>query len=625
MMKSMFSSRLLASRRALGLRGGMHAYLSVSLNSVSINQEKNFSYQMESIREYVTDEVKNEIPIDLTKILEQEPIQRTPLSAIYIPNLFTHRFLPSEKHVNSISNKDLAKEIFRVREVPLTVDVNHAGDKLIDKNGLPYHKYIQKEFLKKDISEYELYLDEFEVELNRYKQGYLSRLSSALKNVDILKLPKDIQALVPAHFSKTAKQLKLERIESRKTRKLENEKIQKKKKGSEVTEEIAEEEESAEAEVEAEEAQEEKTSDGIVASRTNLRLSYRDNYRVPRLNFEDLRKELQLLKLMDNDNSPHRQYMIQCNLHIQSKHEVIVHSLLTKSNLQLKKIEPPKTLEILREPSRNNSTALPLEGSGIQVNFSSIGKQYLQSLIKKRGSNEDFMTIIDVRSRIRAFDCRIPGAVNIPLREILKGALRLKNDDFLALYGIPKIPQGHTLIFYSDHEKDAIMASALAFLNFGYKNVLVYKGGVADWYDYGFQPMWARYEKTAAQDLNREDWLQFYGRNRHHNTQAARQTAMLNRFLSERLPEDVKTLRMLNKYAKERMSLEKDQPEESNERLPFIGQIDLYDGVSSSLLYKLTREKLQQLSIVMNPSHSALKIAHEYHKYYGANSQRTQL
>jgi len=526
-----------------------------------------------------------------------------------------------------------------VQDVPVYVDQEQVRD-VKKKQGVSRITQIHQNVAQIDVSQYELHLEDIKSELQSYKAAYLLKLRDAIKKLNAKNggaSPDDISALIPEHFKKTVEQLKNDRKFLRRKRRDEVAALKAAKAATQNTKAKEDDEDEDEDDEEEEEGGIQMTADGQVASRSNLRLSYRDNYRIPFFTFEGIRKELKLLKLMDNANSAHRQYMIQCNLQLQEKQDVILRSLLKENNITVESATKGEDLAIPFSESDylstkgniQNSAVLPLENAGVRVNYSSISKFHLQKVLRNGESAQDFFTLVDVRSRIRAFDCRLPGAVNIPLKEILKGALEADAQTFETLYGVPKIPQRHTVVFYGDHEKDAIMAAALSFMKHGYQNVLVYKGGVMEWFGEGYEPLWYRDQKVKVREFkDAEEWLAWYRKNSRVPALRASTNEQLRQFILRRLPDDLKTLQALEKYAVARMRFENAQKRQEKgvaQSLPLIAETDFRDGIPTKFLLSLVHDKLSQIDFLKQYSNADLRRIHEYQMHYGPRSQEVEL
>lgn len=93
---------------------------------------------------------------------------------------------------------------------------------------------------------------------------------------------------------------------------------------------------------------------------------------------------------------------------------------------------------------------------------------------------------IDVRSEeeVRSFGPVRAGAneaLNVPLPEILTGALRMNDEDFLDHFGFDKPSKSDTLVFscLAGVRSEAAAKEALAS---GYERVFNFRGGATEWF-----------------------------------------------------------------------------------------------------------------------------------------------
>eukprot|EP01027_Heterolobosea_sp_BB2_P000704 GEZU01001038.1.p1 GENE.GEZU01001038.1~~GEZU01001038.1.p1 ORF type:complete len:312 (-),score=108.44 GEZU01001038.1:248-1183(-) len=112
-----------------------------------------------------------------------------------------------------------------------------------------------------------------------------------------------------------------------------------------------------------------------------------------------------------------------------------------------------------------------------------VKKEELEKLLAEPMEGFKTFTLIDLRSKYKATEWVIPGAVNIPMRDIIEDdVLSLSRDEFKERYGFDK-PEKHTdIICYSDIPEEGDMGG-FAFNTAGYPFTYNYRGGVMEWFE----------------------------------------------------------------------------------------------------------------------------------------------
>jgi rhodanese-related sulfurtransferase len=107
--------------------------------------------------------------------------------------------------------------------------------------------------------------------------------------------------------------------------------------------------------------------------------------------------------------------------------------------------------------------------------------------------------LIDVRGRLAAQHYKIPGAINIPLKE-LTAAFELSAQDFANRYGSSKPDSVSNIVFLSEDMIETEFACVLVkTLVDGYNLVYNYRGGIQDWFGSGYKQLW---RKSFVSDFN---------------------------------------------------------------------------------------------------------------------------
>ncbi|EFC39836.1 predicted protein [Naegleria gruberi] len=113
-----------------------------------------------------------------------------------------------------------------------------------------------------------------------------------------------------------------------------------------------------------------------------------------------------------------------------------------------------------------------------------ISKKQLKELIESSSPSSVKYFLFDVRSEQEAngiFHPILPTAVNIPIYH-LEPIFEMDDEDFKSQLGIEKPKSDDLIIVYCEHGIRSAMAQQVLIEEYGYSNVINYRGSAHDWY-----------------------------------------------------------------------------------------------------------------------------------------------